>query len=161
MSDPNKFIIQNDLNKLKKYLEDGGNPNKREKEWPNSTLLVDAVMQDNLEMISLLLDHINKKKLNPNYPSGDGKKPLEIIEYKLDRYPNENTKAIHTMITQAIELYKIKQIMKFEHSHKSRGFSELGEGIQMKIASHIRASKKKSKRKKSKRKKSKRKKSKR
>ena len=155
MSNPSKFIIQNDLNKLKKYLEDGGNPNKREKEWPNSTLLVDAIMEDNLEMISLLLDHINDKKLNPNYPSGDGRKPLEIIEYKLHRNPNETTKAIHTMITQAIELYKIKQIMKFEHSHKSRGFSELGEGIQRKIASHIRANRKKSKRKKSKRRKGK------
>ena len=63
---PGTLVIQRDIKGLKKYLDEGGDPNKKRKDWPHNTPLMDAVMESNVEIITLLLEKINEKGLNPN-----------------------------------------------------------------------------------------------
>ena len=53
---PGKLVIQRDIKGLKKYLDEGGDPNKKRKDWPHNTPLMDAVMESNIEIITLLLE---------------------------------------------------------------------------------------------------------
>ena len=136
-SNPHALIIRDDYSALEKYLSDGGDPNAKESEWPNNSLLMSAVMEGNLEIISLLLDHINKKNLNQNLKCVDGKTPLEIINYKLEK-GDKSAKIISTLLNQAIELYKSKKLKAFQYAHEVRGFPDLDEEVQKKISVHVR-----------------------
>ena len=152
MSNPHALIIRNDFPALNKYLTEGGDPNAQGSEWPNNTLLMSAVMEGNIEMISLILNHINKKDLdpkniedlNPNLKCGDGKTPLEIIQYKLEK-GDESAKKMSTLLDKAIQLYKLKlksitakKLKEFKYAHEVRGFPDLDEEVHKKISVHVR-----------------------
>ena len=154
-SNPHALIIRGDYSALEKYLSDGGDPNAKGSEWPNNSLLMSAVMEGNLEIISLLLDHINKKNLNPNLKCGDGKTPLEIINYKLEK-GDKSAKIMSTLLNQAIELYKSKKLKTFQYAHERRGFPDMDKTINETIAFHVRNQEGKKKKGKSRRHKSRR-----
>ena len=152
MSNPHALIIRNDYPALKKYLTEGGDPNAQESEWPNNTLLMGAVMQGDIKMISLILNHINKKDLdpkniedlNPNLKCGDGKTPLEIIQYKLEK-GDKSAKKMSTLLDEAIQLYELKlksipakKLRAFKYAYEVRGFPDLDEEVQKKISVHVR-----------------------
>jgi len=73
---------------------------------------------------------------------------------KIKKYPDhekcENTKSLLREYFKGIRTKKAKKLKTFEHVHKSRGFSELDEGVKETIAHYVRN--RKGKRKKSKRK---------
>lgn len=103
MSNPHSFIIGNKYKELEKYLSDGGNPNAKESSFPENTLLMDAVMANDFKIIELLLDY----NADPYLKCGDGKTPIDIIEYKLERNPTDKTslkikKALNEKLNKAI-----------------------------------------------------------
>ena len=106
---PGTLVIQRDIKGLKKYLDEGGDPNKKRKDWPHNTPLMDAVMESNIEIITLLLEKINEKGLNPNIRCNDegrNRTPLDVAEYKLERVRNAVNGTIVQMLKQAIKSYR-------------------------------------------------------
>tara|TARA_Y100000817_G_scaffold75080_1_gene57686 strand:+ start:1327 stop:1935 length:609 start_codon:yes stop_codon:yes gene_type:complete len=106
---PGKLVIQRDIKGLKKYLDEGGDPNKKRRDWPHNTPLMDAVMESNIEIINLLLEKISEKGLNPNIicnEDGGNKTPLDVAEYKLERWRNATNRTIVQMLREAIKSYK-------------------------------------------------------
>ena len=118
--EPGKFVISRNIKALKKYLDEGGDPNKKREDSTGDTPLIEAVLGSDLEIICLLLDKINEKGLNPNEPTNDGRTPLEIIEYKIERRHGPDNDIIHTMLKQAIELYHVKKMQGIRRGQKSR-----------------------------------------
>ena len=106
---PGKLVIQRDIKGLKKYLDEGGDPNKKRKDWPHNTPLMDAVMESNIEIITLLLEKISEKGLNPNIICNEdsgNKTPLDVAEYKLERWRNGVDRTIVQMLLDAIKSYR-------------------------------------------------------
>ena len=109
---PGKLVIQRDIKGLKKYLDEGGDPNKKRKDWPHNTPLMDAVMESNIEIITLLLESIQEKGLNPNIICNEdsgNKTPLDVAEYKLERWRNATDRTIVQMLREAIKSYKVSK----------------------------------------------------
>ena len=106
---PGTLVIQRDIKGLKKYLDEGGDPNKKRRDWPHNTPLMDAVMESNIEIITLLLESIQEKDLNPNIicnEEGGNRTPLDVAEYKLERWRKATDRTIVQMLRDAIKSYK-------------------------------------------------------
>ena len=109
---PGALVLQNNVKELKKYLDEGGDPNKKHKDWPHDTPLMDAVMSSNIEIVTLLLEKINEKGLNPNIRCNDegrNRTPLDVAYYKLERVRNAANGRIVQMLIQAIKSYKVSK----------------------------------------------------
>ena len=109
---PGALVLQNNVKELKKYLDEGGDPNKKHKDWPHDTPLMDAVMSSNIEIVTLLLEKINEKGLNPNIRCNDegrNRTPLDVAHYKLERVRNAANGTIVQMLIQAIKSYKVSK----------------------------------------------------
>jgi hypothetical protein len=76
-----KTIRSNDLNKIKKYLDQGADIDSCDKN--NKTILWWAAFHGNTELVSLLLE----RKANPNLSDDQGRTPLDIArEFRLKGY---------------------------------------------------------------------------
>lgn len=118
--EPGKLVISRNIKALKKYLDEGGDPNKKREDSTGDTPLIEAVLGSDLEIICLLIDKINEKGLNPNASTNDGRTPLEIIEYKIERRHGPDNDIILTILKQAIELYHIRKMQGIKRGQKSR-----------------------------------------
>ena len=128
---PGKLVIQRDIKGLKKYLDEGGDPNKKRRDWPHNTPLMDAVMESNIEIITLLLESIQEKGLNPNIICNEdsgNKTPLDVAEYKLERWRNATDRTIVQMLRDAIKSYKkskaVTKVQSRYRGNKSRAESK-------------------------------------
>ena len=128
---PGKLVIQRDIKGLKKYLDEGGDPNIKRKDWPHNTPLMDAVMESNIEIITLLLESIQEKGLNPNIICNEdsgNKTPLDVAEYKLERWRNATDRTIVQMLRDAIKSYKkskaVTKVQSRYRGNKSRAESK-------------------------------------
>ena len=128
---PGTLVIQRDIKGLKKYLDEGGDPNKKRKDWPHNTPLMDAVMESNIEIITLLLEKISEKGLNPNIicnEDGGNRTPLDVAEYKLERWRNATDRTIVQMLREAIKSYKkskaVTKVQSRYRGNKSRAESK-------------------------------------
>ena len=128
---PGTLVIQRDIKGLKKYLDEGGDPNKKRKDWPHNTPLMDAVMESNIEIITLLLEKISEKGLNPNIICNEdsgNKTPLDVAEYKLERWRNATDRTIVQMLRDAIKSYKkskaVTKVQSRYRGNKSRAESK-------------------------------------
>ena len=128
---PGKLVIQRDIKGLKKYLDEGGDPNKKRRDWPHNTPLMDAVMESNVEIITLLLESIQEKGLNPNIICNEdsgNKTPLDVAEYKLERVRNRANGTIVQMLRDAIKSYKkskaVTKVQSRYRGNKSRAESK-------------------------------------
>ena len=118
--EPGTFVIQADVQALREYLDSKeGDPNKKYKDWPHNTLLMDAVMEGNGEIVALLLDKINEKGLDPNLRCTD-KTPLELAKHKDERRQTPENTIILTLLNQAKELYLIKRMQARRRGKTSR-----------------------------------------
>ena len=112
------FVVSGDIKGLKEYLNDGGDPNIQLKDGPKisrgETPLMQSVLSEETEMVSVLIDKINELNLNPNLAADDSRTPLDLSEYKLENNPNNsNNNIIHTMLNQSIALYKARKRLAF------------------------------------------------
>ena len=125
------MYYKNNVKALKEFLDGGGNPNHARKDWPHETLLMDAVMESNIEIVALLIDKINEKGLDPNVPCSN-RTPLDIAVYKDEnphrlRAPDALNQDYHaantiilTMLKQAKELYLIRRMQARRRGKSSR-----------------------------------------
>ena len=112
------FVVSGNIKGLKEYLNDGGDPNVQLKDGPKisrgETPLMQSVLSEETEMVSVLIDKINELNLNPNLAADDSRTPLDLSEYKLENNPNNsNNNIIHTMLKQSIALYKARKRLAF------------------------------------------------
>jgi len=158
-----KTILKPEKSGLLHYLKDNDDTDKLydlDKNHKDDTII--NIVQlfhkgDTQKEIKDMIKSENKKFIRKY----EDKYDLDFMDMRLFGIDHLSFEWTLELVDKAYELYKklmkSKKILNFEYSHKSRGFPDLGEGIQMKIASHIRAIKKKSKKRKSKKRNSKRK----